>query len=1246
MAKIIKEEIKVPAKEKNLVELRNFINILFKKHRIDEKVTYAFKLVVDEAATNVVKHGHSGHEGIITLRAFIRKESITVLLIDNGKYFDPMRVQNPDLQRYVDTKKRGGLGIFTIRKLMDSIDYRRTEEGNELRLTKMRIRRKTRLAMSVPQISMTMKARYSLVASGILTAIILIVFLYYFFKHSATIIQENLELGYISTESLAKTFTNDIEDEGLFNDLTMVPKILQKKIEFDKLIYAILVVQTTNDIYFSTDESFSGKYNFRENQKVIKENVHLVKIRPELIVYDISAPIRDLDGRIVGLIHLWIDQNYIDQLINSKRLGDLTSSLFAMMAGYIVIVIFVYMVMTPFQRLTEWVRAQGQGGEIQDQIDITDSGEIGEIAKAFSDITTKFKDSQKKLVRQEQLQKEMQVAKEIQKSLLPTEFPKLEGYGIDAYYEAAKEVGGDYFDFVHVDDDTLGIVVADVSGKGIPGSLVMTMIRTAVRTEARGILNSSEVLSKVNSFVVNDMKKGMFVTVFYAIIDAKRRKINFCCAGHNPLILYRGSTKKTYFLKPHGFPIGISLPDMSLFAKSMEVDSFQLVEDDILIFYTDGITEAMNRKRQMYGEERLLHIIRENASLPVQPLIEKIKDDVNSFTEGFPQSDDITLVVIKEESSAERQELKRALGAHRLILGGKSIRSACEQTGITTYSYYNKYKQKFESEGIENIEPEDESAMLEAKHLSIEEKTRIFDIIRVHVDYGPRRISEELDTEKYGFTKIPEAKIYEELVRSRLNTKQLREAFLQRNKRAKRVKPPGTPFLTLDGEVIIDKSPAYEAVTEEEVAPEPAVVETAKNQPEGTNPKVVGEDDAFLRPIENLLERNAADFDEDKPIQKLPIQPVALISPSPDSKAEEGTEQPVQRESLDSPTPLKTTGQEKDGIAENAITIDEPHLAVDERLNKDQVFFHHGEYEDDRTDPNAQDSGVEETSSDNDRAAEANNEYQMEARRRDDLKLEPIHLAEELSFSAVDEILQQESPWNGNNSTLYEEVSVSEPAHFESTSEIYEMDVVSVPEIIPEVNPVMSDKPEAGNKYNQVLSQIDEEISALIENQPVDSEPADLYDFEYENSPEEEASVQNRQEFFETPEDSSSGINVEISYKKLLLKGLSYYRKGAYDQAIDTLSIIINRYPELKEAHIILGNAYFRNRMFEQAAGEYYKVKSLDPGNLDAYENMGVIYANSGEYRKAIEEWQQILRINPKRYDIRKNIERAVSLIA
>ncbi|MFX0208953.1 MAG: PP2C family protein-serine/threonine phosphatase, partial [Candidatus Hodarchaeota archaeon] len=405
---------------------------------------------------------------------------------------------------------------------------------------------------------------------------------------------------------------------------------------------------------------------------------------------------------------------------------------------------------------------------------------------------------------QERIQKEMQLAQDIQQTLLPDEVPELEGYEIASYYEAAKEVGGDYFDFVQVDKDTLGIVVADVSGKGVPGSLVMTMIRTALRTEARSLKSASEVLARVNEFVVNDMKKGMFVTLFYVIVDSKKRRINYASAGHNPMILFRQGTKKTYYLNPRGFPVGISLPDPELFKNSIESDTIQLTEDDILLIYTDGITEAMNNGRELFSEERLLDAVRKYGNLPAQDFIDKLKDEIHSFAEGYEQSDDITVVAIKERSTPEKIELNRAQTAHQMILKGKIIRDACEEAGITTYAYYNKYKKIFEEEGIDAYSI-DEAVSVEAKHLSIEEKTKIYDIIKTHPEYGAKRISEELESEIYGFTQINEGRIYDELVRSRLNTRQLREAYIARSGKKKRMKPPGTPMLTLDGKIILSK---------------------------------------------------------------------------------------------------------------------------------------------------------------------------------------------------------------------------------------------------------------------------------------------------------------------------------------------------------------------------------------------------------------------------------------------------------
>ena len=206
-------------------------------------------------------------------------------------------------------------------------------------------------------------------------------------------------------------------------------------------------------------------------------------------------------------------------------------------------------IVTPFHSLADWVRQVGQGTVDEDEIDIDASDELGEIAQAFNHMTDKFREAQVNMIEQQSLQKELQVAQEIQQMLLPSDFPKVEGYDIASFYEAAKEVGGDLFDFVEVDEDTIGICVADVSGKGVPGSLIMTMIRTALRLEARGNKNPADVLVSVNRFVTDDMKRGMFVTMFYMVLDSRNRIIHYASAGHNPMILYRGSIKTNLFLK-------------------------------------------------------------------------------------------------------------------------------------------------------------------------------------------------------------------------------------------------------------------------------------------------------------------------------------------------------------------------------------------------------------------------------------------------------------------------------------------------------------------------------------------------------------------------------------------------------------------------------------------------------------------------------------------------------------------------
>ncbi|MBN2104349.1 SpoIIE family protein phosphatase [bacterium] len=800
---------KVPAQIQYLGELRDFITEVGRQYGVSERVINAFKLAIDEAGTNIIRHAYRDWEGFITVRMIIRDKSVTILLIDQGHTFDPTKVKDPDLQRYVDIGKKGGLGIFIIRRVIDKIDYFKTEEGNVLRLTKYRDIKK-RQPFVIPEMGMSMRLRYSLAASLLYFLVIVTLFVFDYRGQESKIRKENLEIGRALTEMVATQSPELLREENTWELYTLIREVYQSH---QPLVLDILIVDTTSTIQAALDEMILFEhYDQPEGIEKIEENLFVYSWNEYPSVYDLNAEVM-LQGvnRRIGTTHLLLNKPMIDkEVLKAKSLVIITHGAF-LLIGCLAVFGFVYLIMNPFRRLTLWMRALGRG-EVQDAIEFNATDEIGEIAHAFNEITDKLRKSQENLAEQERLQKEMQVAQEIQHTLLPDKFPEIEGYEIASYYDAAKEVGGDYFDFVEVDNDTLGIVVADVSGKGVPGSLVMTMIRTALRTEARGNKNAADVLARVNDFVMNDMKRGMFVTVFYIILDSQNRTINYASAGHNPMILYRSKTKKSYYLNPRGFPIGINLPDRTLFRRSIQSDTLQLREDDVLIIYTDGITEAMNPNRERFGDERFLTTIRKFGNKKVKPLVENIREEIITFTEEYAQNDDITLVAIRERLRAEDVLYNMRVRLMRMVDDeGRSVKDTCREVGVSTSTYY-KYRKLYLDQGSEGLKEKIQRSEIEERHISIEDKAKILDVIKQNPEFGPKRISEELNTEKYGKVQIDEKRIYDELVRSRLNTKELRLAFIERGGRGKRMKPPGTPFLSLDGQVIMDtgvKRPKY-----------------------------------------------------------------------------------------------------------------------------------------------------------------------------------------------------------------------------------------------------------------------------------------------------------------------------------------------------------------------------------------------------------------------------------------------------
>jgi transposase len=235
----------------------------------------------------------------------------------------------------------------------------------------------------------------------------------------------------------------------------------------------------------------------------------------------------------------------------------------------------------------------------------------------------------------------------------------------------------------------------------------------------------------------------MFVTMFYIILDSRNRTINFASAGHNPMILWRGKTKQVYFLKPKGFPVGIDLPEMDMFERNMALQKINLEKDDMLVIYTDGITEAMDPDKNQFGEDRLVEVIKENGHLSPQEFVQKLGDTIAQFTRGAEQNDDITLVAIKEKMRMEQAVFKfRKKLIDLVAVKGLSVAEACRRMNISPKAYY-RYKKILDEKGKAGLKPVRAKGRGVMKELSQPQKRAVLSVVKEHPEYAPKRIAEE-----------------------------------------------------------------------------------------------------------------------------------------------------------------------------------------------------------------------------------------------------------------------------------------------------------------------------------------------------------------------------------------------------------------------------------------------------------------------------------------------------------------------
>ncbi len=251
-------------------------------------------------------------------------------------------------------------------------------------------------------------------------------------------------------------------------------------------------------------------------------------------------------------------------------------------------------------------------------------------------------------IERQRIEEELAVGRQIQLSLLPKSLPIIPGWEFAVHYEAAHQVGGDFYDLFELPkrEKQIGLFIGDVSGKGVPAALFMAMSRTMIRSTVLSGLSPSQALIRANELIQKDSQADLFLSVVCVSLDTKTGRFTYANAGHNRPILLQANTGSTTELKARGIIMG------EFEAIELEEDELELLPGDALVCYTDGVTDAINAQQESFSEERLLKIISSHYEVTAEEMLAAILDDIQRFTGDTDQIDDMTLIIVRRQSDS------------------------------------------------------------------------------------------------------------------------------------------------------------------------------------------------------------------------------------------------------------------------------------------------------------------------------------------------------------------------------------------------------------------------------------------------------------------------------------------------------------------------------------------------------------------------------------------------------------------
>ena len=295
-------------------------------------------------------------------------------------------------------------------------------------------------------------------------------------------------------------------------------------------------------------------------------------------------------------------------------------------------------------------------GDFTHKIAVKSEDQLGELAGSFNSMTASIEDLLIQAAEKKRLEEELRIAHEIQMSLLPQGPLLMAGLSVTALCVPAREVGGDYYDFLPLDAHRVGVLIADVSGKGTSAALYMAELKGLVLSLSEIHTSPRDLLIAANRIIAKHLDARSFITMTYAVIDLRTRTMTYARAGHTPLIYVPGPglhSRRAQILVPDGMVLGLKLDNGEMFERLLEESTIPLNPGDLYLFFTDGISEAMNARDDLFGEQRLGELVESHAHLPSDQLRERMLREIASFVGDAPQHDDMTMILLKVDEVEE-----------------------------------------------------------------------------------------------------------------------------------------------------------------------------------------------------------------------------------------------------------------------------------------------------------------------------------------------------------------------------------------------------------------------------------------------------------------------------------------------------------------------------------------------------------------------------------------------------------------